>query len=66
MFYIFLFSFVSGKDIYGFKELDLFYVNFSPGTIFKEVKILACMESFAICLIFIYEICCFRSDIILL
>lgn len=66
VFYIFLFSFVSGKDICSFQELDLFYVNFHPRTIFKEVKIPACMESLSICLIFIYEIFCFRSDIILL
>lgn len=31
----FLFSFVFEKDTCDFRELDLFYVNFSPGTIFK-------------------------------
>lgn len=34
-----IFSFVSEKYICGFRELDLFYVNFSPGTIFREGKI---------------------------
>lgn len=63
---MFLFCFVSGKDICGVRELDLLYVNFSPGTIFKEVKIPACMESLAISLIFIHEICYFHSDIMLL
>lgn len=34
----FQFSFVFEKDVCDFREHDLFYVNFSHGTIFKEVK----------------------------